>query len=109
MPQRLLVFLALVSLSVTASSRETWSRTEVIEWYTRFGANKPKFGYCGSDTTYHYFISRPIDSFVSPWIARSELVVADERPRLATGRRMHYYFVDPEKDFQKIAGSETTE
>ena len=58
------VLLMVIGLSLSGCAKETWSKAEFVEWYVGFETNKPKIGYCGSDAKYHYFITRPIDSFI---------------------------------------------
>lgn len=104
-----LAFLLALGLSLSGCTKQTWNRTELVDWYLRFGSDRPKVGYCGSDDRYHYFASRPIDSFVSPRVTRSQIIIADERSHSSLGRRIYFYLVDPSHDFAKVAGSDVAE
>jgi hypothetical protein len=88
---------------------ETWSKAELVDWYLRFDSDKPKIGYSGSDARYHYFMSRPIDSWISLQVARSEIIISDERPHASLGRRFWFYTVDPAHDFAKIPNSDVSQ
>ena len=87
------------------SARHVKSKQELIEWYsdnlTRYPAIS-KFGYAGSDETYHYFIVRPVDDFVTHEVPRSDLKMPDERPRSERGKSLYFYLVDPTKGFKKM-------
>jgi len=109
-------FVAVIALvlagCVEGFQKETWSKAELMEWYLKYAPKNPriqKFGYAGSDAKYHYFITRPIDSFFSPRVSRSEIMISDERPRSALGRRLMFYYVDPGHDFQKVPNTEVPE
>jgi hypothetical protein len=91
---------------VDGLKKETWSKAELVDWYVRFGADKPKIGYSGSDADYHYFKSRPIDSWVSLRVARSEIIISDERSHASLGHRFWFYTVDPTHAFAKIPNSD---
>jgi len=87
-----------------------WSKAELVEWYSKAAPDNPRvrrFGYCGSDAKYHYFIVRPIDWFVCPKVRRSELVIPDERPKSSLPRdQWYFYVVDPAHDFRKVDEAE---
>jgi hypothetical protein len=81
------------------------SRQELIDWYSEKIAQYPaitKFGYAGSDDTYHYFIVRPVDDFVIHEVPRSELKMPDFRLRSELGDLLYFYLVDPMENFKKI-------
>ena len=100
----------LVGLAVlTGCTKETWSRAELVDWYLQFGSKRPKLGYAGSDGQYHYFATRPIDNWVLPRVARTEITIAEERSHASLGRRFWFYVVDPAQDFAKIPNSDVPE
>jgi hypothetical protein len=100
----------LITLAVfTACSKGTWTRAELADWYLRFGSKKPTLGYAGSDAQYHYFASRPIDNWVSPRVARSQISIREERSHRSLGRKFWFYAVDPANDFAKIPNSDVPE
>lgn len=81
-------------------------KSELQKWYrddlSRY-SGAGKLGYTGSDADYHYFITRPVDDFVSVQVPRNELKLKDEHPSSELGwKRMYFYLVDPEQDFRKI-------
>ena len=82
------------------------SKQELVKWHTDHVSkmsNLERFGYRGSDENYHYFITRPIDSFYFPQIPRAELHMPDERPRSQLGKyELYFYPVDPSNNFQKV-------
>ena len=81
------------------------SKQELIDWYSDNLPRYPaisKFGYAGSDEDYHYFIVRPVDDFVTHEVPRSDLMISDERPKSARGKRLYFYLVDPKKSFTKV-------
>ena len=92
---------------LTGCTKETWTKTELINWYQQWGGDKPKLGYAGSDAQYHYFASRPIDYWVSPRVSRHEIHIAEERSHASLGdRRFWFYVVDPTRDFAKVPNSD---
>lgn len=94
-------------LSPEGWKKSQWTKTELVEWYTEYEPTTPglsKFGYAGSDANYHYFITRPIDSFLIPKVPRGELTIQDERKRSDLGKRLYFYEVDPKQNFRKISG-----
>ena len=94
-------------LSPEGFSKATWTKGELVQWYARFSPSNERvrrFGYRGSDSGYHYFITRPIDSFFMPRVSRSELQMEDERPLSnASSSPLYFYLVDPLHDFKKVS------
>ncbi|RYZ63745.1 MAG: hypothetical protein EOP09_17150 [Proteobacteria bacterium] len=87
-------------------TQSDWSKQELVAWYNKYeptNSNLTKFGYAGSDDRFHYFVTRPVDSFFTPRIPRSELAILDERSRSDLGRRLYFYRVDPSHNFRKIS------
>ena len=78
-------------------------KQEVVEWHGNF-RDPPRFMYRGSDEQWHYFITRPVDSFVQMQIDKKELTIPDERP-LSAKMYFGYYPVDPSNGFRKIEES----
>lgn len=92
-------------ISAEGWKKSVWTKRELVDWYEKYERPKPRpsaFGYQGSDERYHYFITRPIDSFLMLKIPRTELTIPDERPRSRLGKQLYFYRVDPGKDFRKI-------
>jgi len=88
------------------STHNAKSKQELIQWYSDNLPRYPaisKFGYAGSDDTYHYFIVRPVDDFVTHEVPRSDLKLSDVRLRSERGKLLYFYLVDPTKNFKKIA------
>jgi hypothetical protein len=106
---RSLPLLLAAALLLAGCTKKTWTKAELIDWYVRFGDRKPKIGYAGSDADYHYFAARPIDSWVSPRVARSEITIRQERSHASLGRRFWFYVVDPTLDFAKVPNSDVPE
>ncbi len=100
-----LPLLVAAALFLGGCSKQTWTKAELIDWYVGFGDRKPKIGYAGSDAEYHYFATRPIDSWVLPRVARSEITIEDA----SLGRRFWFYVVDPTLDFAKVPNSDAPE
>ena len=81
-----------------------WTTDELAEWHRTWGVDSPLY-YIGSDEEHHYFRCRSADSWVHPWVPRSEIVIADERPHdlLSSGVPFPgYYAVDPEQDYRRL-------
>src|SRR5205823_12589142 len=108
MARSLPLFVA-AALFLAGCTKQTWTKAELTDWYVRFGDRKPKIGYAGSDADYHYFATRPIDSWVLPRVARSEITVEQERSHASLGRRFWFYVVDPTLDFAKVLNSDVPE
>ena len=105
----IVIFSFLIAGCAQGFPKRTWTKAELVEWYSKYASSNPRvqrFGYCGSDDKYHYFVTRPIDSYLLPRVPRSESVIADERPRASLGRANYFYLVDPARDFRKIEESE---
>lgn len=103
----LIVFCALLAgcLSAEGIKRNQWSKSEVVAWYAKYEPvvhGLSKYCYAGSNAKYHYFICRPIDSFLIQKIPRAELVMPDERKREDLGKRLYFYQVDPKRNFKKM-------
>jgi len=100
-----IAFLIILALPSCVVAR-VWSAKELGEWYASQIiqiANDPwsvRMGYLGSDAEYHYFVVRPIDSFVVPRIPRSELNLADVRPLRSVPD--YYYLVDPSQEYRRV-------
>ena len=102
-----LLSLTLISgcISPEGFRKRTWSKAELVNWYAEYRPTNDRlkyFGYRGSDEKYHYFITRPIDSFFMPRVPRTELQLSDVRPlSRRSGGPMYHYVVDPRHDFRK--------
>lgn len=93
-------------LSPEGINKPTWSRGELLTWHAaheRPGQPRMIFGYAGSDTRFHHFIARPIDSFVDIKVPRSEITMPDERDTRDLGKRLYFHRVDPSDGFNAIA------
>lgn len=107
-----LLFLLVASLTVTGCKKEIWTPAEVQGWYERWSlpsTTQRGLGYLGSDAEFHYFIARPIDSYVFIKIRRAELRIDDERPMQQTSAALMgvYYSVDPSDGFRKKAPNQS--
>jgi hypothetical protein len=93
-------------LSPEGRPKEVWTKDELVSWHrehTQTNPNLKKFGYAGSDDNYHYFITRPVDSFLLPRIPRKDLKIVDERPRAELKKQLYFYLVDPQRNFRRIS------
>jgi hypothetical protein len=104
------LFIPLFALALcgceTPFKKAVWTPAEVREWHERWSSPatvQRGIGYQGSDDVFHYFIARPIDSWVSIKIRREELHLEDERPRQQTSAASMgiHYMVDPGESFRK--------
>jgi hypothetical protein len=98
-------------LSPEGWTRSAWNKKDLVIWYDKHeptNSNLSKFGYAGSDDRFHYFITRPVDSFITPRIPRNELTISDERSRSTLGRQLYFYQVDPRQDFRKIPDTDSS-
>lgn len=84
------------------------SATELQEWYAVNAVPVPArphipLIYRGSDDDHHYFMCRPIDSFVFFMIPREDIDLADVRPRISDSGDPFpgYYEVDPAAGFTR--------
>ncbi|HYF35571.1 MAG TPA: hypothetical protein VD994_09805 [Prosthecobacter sp.] len=86
--------------------KRTWTKNELVSWYAEYRPTNERlkvFGYQGSDADYHYFITRPIDSFFMPRVPRAEIKIKDERPySRSSSAPLYHYIVDPLQDFRKV-------
>ena len=85
----------------------SWTADELSGWYKRYAEGSPhysKLWYYGSDSDYHYFRCRAIDSWVHPRVPRDEIALQDVRPVRGTssGPFPGYYAVDPSNGFKPI-------
>src|SRR4051812_7634788 len=103
----IIIAIAIAGCSLPKSLRKTeWSIPEVREWANKYDSLpgwKCQLLYQGSDTIFHYFISRVIDYWAIFKLKRSELNLTDIRNHnISSSAPLGYYFVDPKKDFIKI-------
>ena len=106
-----LLFSALAVAVLGACSSSTWTAHELSSWYQQYAEGSPhysKLWYRGSDSNYHYFTCRAIDSWVNPRVPRPEIVLEDVRPVApSSGPFPGYYAVDPSDGFRPIPGSDS--
>ncbi|WP_146855661.1 hypothetical protein [Brevifollis gellanilyticus] len=80
------------------SSDRVWSRAEFEAWYAESlpnYSNLERVRYRGSDAHDHYFLLRPVDSFVTARIPRAEITIKEERPYAGgSSSTLGYYDVD---------------
>lgn len=102
----LLALLFFLFLSISCHSK-IWTVTELQEWYASVlesPCSPSQLFYRGSDTQYHHFTCRPIDSWVIIQVRRSELILAETLPFQAPSQNgsIGYYPVDPSNQFRRI-------
>ena len=102
----------LLALFLCACGTREWSAADLRAWYADSCAEdetikrprKPLF-YRGSDTTHHYFMCRPIDSWVFMKVPRGQISIPLEKPHIQNASAdpfPGYYAVDPLKGFQRL-------
>ncbi len=96
----------MVFLAHCGTAERVWSRAELEDWYAKTLPGYPnleKVRYRGSDASYHYFLMRPVDSFIIPRVPRAELTMEDERPYSGgSSAALGYYQVDVLHGFKKV-------
>jgi hypothetical protein len=100
-----LLFLGFLFSAGCASSDagRSWTKPEVVRWYTKSSGSVRFMGYQGSDSTYHHFIARVMDSWTFIQVSKEELQLPDERVFAGTSSaQLYYYLVDPAHGFSKI-------
>ncbi len=107
---RILLALILALLGTHCGCTErVWSRAEFETWYADqrpYYSNLERVRYRGSDAESHYFLLRPVDSFVTARIPRKEITIKDERPYTGGSfAALGYYDVDVLHGYAKKPGT----
>ena len=92
-------------LLTACNETPTWTLHEANEWHKKY-SNAQMIGstfYQGSDKSFHYFISRSMDSWIDYKINKKELELKYEEPKEEhISSRLGHFLVDPLNDFQKV-------
>lgn len=91
----------LAAVGLQMLKKTEWTVQEFTEWYRRYhdSPSRCPVYYAGSDDTHHYFMARPLDSWMRIEIEKRELKLAVELPAFGSLRPGFYYQVDPDRGF----------